>query len=113
LALEGARALLEHGLSGVALFDLNPSAASESISTLQKDFPNAAVISKQVDVTNAVTVNLAVIEVAKELGSVDIVCCFAGIVGCSHALDVDPAEFRRILDINTTGAFLCAQAGAK
>jgi NAD(P)-dependent dehydrogenase (short-subunit alcohol dehydrogenase family) len=47
------------------------------------------------------------------LGSVDHLLCFAGVVGCQHALDMTAAEWRRVLDINTTGGFLCAQAVAK
>jgi sorbose reductase len=44
---------------------------------------------------------------------VDHLLCFAGVVGCQHALAMTAAEWRRVLDINTTGAFLCAQAAAK
>lgn len=47
------------------------------------------------------------------LGSIDVLCCFAGIVGCTHALDMSGAEFRRTHDINLTGGFLCAQAVAR
>jgi sorbose reductase len=47
------------------------------------------------------------------IGSVDHLLCFAGVVGCQHAIDMTAAEWRRTLDINTTGSFLCAQACAK
>jgi NAD(P)-dependent dehydrogenase (short-subunit alcohol dehydrogenase family) len=47
------------------------------------------------------------------LGSVDHLLCFAGVVGCQHAIDMTAAEWRSTLDINTTGSFLCAQACAK
>lgn len=40
-------------------------------------------------------------------------CCFAGVVSCMHTVDVGADEWRRTLDVNTTGAFLCAQAVAK
>ncbi|KAB8290357.1 hypothetical protein EYC80_010790 [Monilinia laxa] len=113
LALQGARALLEHGLSGVALFDINPKSDHPSISYLIEDYPQARIILKHVDVTNIEKVNQAVHEVATELGSVNILCCYAGIVGCVHALDVCAEEWRRTLEINTTGAFLCSQAIAK
>ncbi|KAJ8058729.1 hypothetical protein OCU04_012900 [Sclerotinia nivalis] len=113
LALQGARALLEHGLSGVALFDINPKPDSPSISSLTADFPNAKILLKSVDVTNAESVNQTVQETATELGSIDILCCYAGVVGCVHALEISVEEWRRTLEINTTGAFLCAQAVAK
>lgn len=113
LALEGARALLEHGLSGVALFDVNPTTDSPTLSALKSDFPHAKFVVKKVDVTDAEHVDRAVQETASELGSVDILCCYAGVVNCVHALDITAAEWRRTLDINTTGAFLCSQAAAR
>lgn len=113
LALEGARALLEHGASGVALFDINPAHADEQIQKLREDFPDQKVVAKKVDVTAPESINSAVKETAEELGSVDILACFAGVVGCTHALEMSPDEWRRVMDINSTGAFLCAQAAAK
>lgn len=47
------------------------------------------------------------------IGSVDHLLCFAGVVGCQHALEMTAGEWRKTLDINTTGGFLCAQAAAK
>ena len=113
LALVNARALLEHGLSGLALFDLNPSHAEEEIQALRADFPHARILTRKVNVTDADEVESAVEDTADDLGSVDILCCFAGVVGCQHAIDMTPKEWKRTLDINTTGAFFCAQAVAR
>ncbi|KAI4280645.1 MAG: hypothetical protein L6R38_004298 [Xanthoria sp. 2 TBL-2021] len=113
LALVNARALLEHGLSGLALFDLNPAHSSTQIDDLHKDFPNAKIITQKINVTDAEQVQQAVSATVQELGSVDVLCCFAGVVGCTHAIDVSSEEWRRTFDINTTGSFLCAQAVAK
>ena len=108
-----ARALLEHGLSGLALFDLDPLHARSEIEELMNDFSDATVITKKVDVTDAEQVQLAVIDTVSKLGSIDILCCFAGIVGCTHALEMTPQEWKRTFDVNTTGSFFCAQAVAK
>lgn len=62
---------------------------------------------------DAAQIQQAVATTMQELGSIDILCCFAGVVGCTHAIDVSPEEWRRTFDINTTGSFLCAQAVAK
>ncbi|KAL9002337.1 MAG: hypothetical protein Q9188_004725 [Gyalolechia gomerana] len=113
LALANARALLEHGLSGLALFDLDPTHSSSQILSLQKDFPTAAITTRQVNVTDATQVQAAVASTARELGSIDILCCFAGVVGCTHAIDLTPSEWTRTIDVNTTGSFLCAQAVAQ
>lgn len=113
LALVNARALLEHGLSGLALFDLNPSHAEQEIQDLRADFPHARILTRKVNVTDADEVQSAVEDIADDLGSVDILCCFAGVVGCQHAIEMTPKEWKRTLDINTTGAFFCAQAVAR
>jgi NAD(P)-dependent dehydrogenase (short-subunit alcohol dehydrogenase family) len=52
-------------------------------------------------------------DVRSSLGSIDSLLCFAGIVSCQHAIEMGADEWRRVLDINTTGSFLCAQAAAK
>ncbi|KAF1997393.1 NAD(P)-binding protein [Amniculicola lignicola CBS 123094] len=113
LALEAARALLEHGCSGLSLWDLNPDQAFESVKTLHASFPDRRIMTEAVDVRDAEQVAAAIESTVKVLGSVDILCCFAGIVGCTHAIDMSPEEWRRTHDINLTGAFLCAQAFAR
>ncbi|PMD33727.1 NAD(P)-binding protein [Hyaloscypha variabilis F] len=113
LGFAASRALLEHGLSGLMIFDINPTQAQPKIDELQKEFPACNIKSKQVDITDDVAVSKAVDETASLLGSVDHLLCFAGVVGCQHALDMKSAEWRRVLNINTTGSFICAQAAAR
>ncbi|MCJ1247491.1 hypothetical protein MMC30_004705 [Trapelia coarctata] len=88
LALECARAPLEHGLNGLALFDLNSCQHWPSIELLRDDFPTSKIITKTVDVTDADAVAAATAESAEELNGINILCCFAGIVGCTHAIDI-------------------------
>ncbi|KAK4059955.1 hypothetical protein Trihar35433_10499 [Trichoderma harzianum] len=99
LGLAAARALLEHGLAGLMIFDRTLDQAEAEIERLRVEYPSASILSKQVDITDEVAVSEAVVHTAELLGSVDILLCFAGVVGT--------------LDINTTGSFLCAQAVAK
>lgn len=70
-------------------------------------------LSVKVDVTKAEQLESAVQLTASELGSVDILCCFAGVVGCTHAIEMGAEEWKSRLEINTTGAFLAAQAVAR
>ncbi|KAL5087909.1 hypothetical protein Trisim1_007316 [Trichoderma cf. simile WF8] len=113
LGLAAARALLEHGLAGLMIFDRTLDQAEAEIERLRVEHPRASILSKQVDITDEVAVSEAVVHTAELLGSVDILLCFAGVVGCVHAVEMTAAEWRRTLDINTTGSFLCAQAVAK
>lgn len=95
------------------IFDRTLVQAEDEIERLRIEYPNANIISEEVDITDEVAVSNAVVHTAAVLGSVDILLCFAGVVGCVHAVDMTAAEWRRTLDINTTGSFLCAQAAAK
>lgn len=58
-------------------------------------------------------IRLAVNATAAAFGSVDALVCCAGISGAAHAISIPASQWRHILDINTTGTFLCAQAVAR
>lgn len=115
IALAVSRALLQHGLQNLMLFDLQTSSETgqKAINDLRKEFPDQKIQGTDVDVTNEDQVNAAVASTASTFGTVDAMICFAGIVGCHHALETPIATFRKILDVNTTGTFICAQAAAK
>lgn len=113
LALAAARALLEHGLANLTLFDLRSTfdTSDEAIESLHADFPTAKIFCTAVDVTDAEAVTNAFAATAVR-HSIDILLCFAGVVGCINAIEMTPDQWRRTLDINTTGSFLCAQTAA-
>jgi len=93
LGFEASKALLEHGLSGLMIFDVNPAQAQAKIDELRKEFPNAKIKSKKVDITDEIAVGKAVEETAELLGSVDILLCFAGVVDCQHGKYILEADF--------------------
>lgn len=107
------RALLEHGLKGLAIFDLHPIAAQKTIDKLQTEFPEAKIIFKRVDVNDAASVTSAVSDAERIVGPINMCLCFAGIAFAAHALEITPESFRTMFDVNTTGAFLVAQAVAR
>ncbi|EGR52364.1 uncharacterized protein TRIREDRAFT_30668, partial [Trichoderma reesei QM6a] len=116
IGLVVARAILQHGASGLMLLDLNVDASSSqlAVQALRDEFPQASIAARSVDVTDEDAVNAAITEEAvQSLGSVDMLVCLAGIVSCSHALDTPISTWRKVLDVNTTGAFICARAAAR
>jgi sorbose reductase len=115
LGLSCARALLEHGASGICLWDLESTLRSSlsAITSLASDFPNIRVFSIAVDVTDSASVQEGVTSTVSTLGSLDHLFCFAGIVGCVPAISMTDAQWRSTIDVNTTGAFFCAQAAAQ
>ncbi|KAL6707690.1 hypothetical protein ACN47E_003811 [Coniothyrium glycines] len=113
LALAAAQALLEHGCTGLALWDLDPDTALPAIAALHAKFPSARIITCPVDVRSEAAIASALADSVKVLGRVDMLCCFAGVVGCTPALAMSAADWRRTHDVNLTGSFLCAQAFAR
>ncbi|KAL3960606.1 hypothetical protein ACCO45_005723 [Purpureocillium lilacinum] len=115
IAAAVSRALLQHGLSSLMLLDLavDSDDARAGIAALRADFPHAGIRARATDVTDEADVAAAVADTVAAFGSVDALVCLAGIVGCAHALDMPVAQWRRIMDVNATGAFVCAQAVAR
>jgi NAD(P)-dependent dehydrogenase (short-subunit alcohol dehydrogenase family) len=62
------------------------------------------------DVTSADEVAAAFAHVGAELGSPSLLINAAGITVWEDSLDVTPESWRRVIDINLTGTFLCCQA---
>ena len=63
------------------------------------------------DVTDWEAVVVAAEEVRNALGPADVVVANAGILlSGEHIADLDPAAWRRVIDVNLTGAFLTAKA---
>jgi NAD(P)-dependent dehydrogenase (short-subunit alcohol dehydrogenase family) len=80
---------------------------------MREKFPYATIAIMKVDVTDEGRVAEAMKETVRVLGSIDHLLCFVGVVGCVDALEMPISQWRRILDINTTGSFICAQAAAR
>jgi NAD(P)-dependent dehydrogenase (short-subunit alcohol dehydrogenase family) len=93
------------------LFDLAP--AVDKVDQLRREFPQSNIEYLSVDISNEDDVAKAVDSTVGLFGSLDALICFAGIVGCTHALDMPIPQWRKILDVNTTGSFICAQAAAR
>ena len=113
MGLEAARCLLEHGCSGVALLDINPVATTALTDQLAADFPEARIVTKEVDITDHESVDKVFSDVRKLLGTIDILLCFAGVSNSVTSLDTSIEHFRKTLEINTTGSFICAQLAAR
>jgi sorbose reductase len=92
---------------------VNPDQAFEHVKQLHSKFPDRRIITEAVDVRDEKGIAAAVESSVAVLGSVDILCCFAGVVGVTHAMDMHADEWRRTHEINLTGTFLCAQGVAR
>jgi NAD(P)-dependent dehydrogenase (short-subunit alcohol dehydrogenase family) len=71
----------------------------------------AGVLALSGDVSRSADVNAAVGEARRELGSIDVLVCSAGVPGESlPTVDVTDEEWRRVMGINADGVFFCNRA---
>lgn len=113
LGLTIGHGFLEHGLSKLALFDLDEDVGSKAAADLCSMFPHAGVDFRRVDVTDAVALTAAVEEIAETFNGIHVLATFAGIVNSVSATEYTPEGFRKIVDVNTIGTFLTAQVVGK
>jgi NAD(P)-dependent dehydrogenase (short-subunit alcohol dehydrogenase family) len=69
------------------------------------------VLGVDIDVTDEAAVERAFASVERELGSVQVLVLNAGIFVIQPFEDTTLASWRQVIDVNLTGAFLCAQRG--
>lgn len=107
IGLAIARRLLESGAS-VSLWDVDAAALTQAQEELKS---LGTVHTAVVDVTSAESAVAAAESSVKALGKLDILVNNAGIAGGNvKTWETDPAEWRRVLDINLTGPFHCCRA---
>ncbi len=107
IGLAIARRLLESG-ADVSLWDVDAAALAQAADELQS---LGTVHTAVVDVTRADSAEAGAAATARALGKVDILVNNAGIAGTNaKTWETDPAEWRRVLDINLNGPFHCCRA---
>ncbi|KAK9459223.1 uncharacterized protein V1516DRAFT_569124 [Lipomyces oligophaga] len=107
-----AQGLCEFGLEGIAILDRQHDLAEEACASLKAQYGVKAECYK-IDVRDETAVEKAMDAVVHDLGHIDVLICSAGVADLVAAEDYAPAKFRRVIDINLNGAFICAQAAGK
>jgi len=65
------------------------------------------------DVTDEADVRAGLAGGAGQFGGLDLVVNGAGVLSVAHVVDLEASEWRRVLEVNATGAFLVSQAAAR
>ncbi len=84
----------------VAGFDLNPTIAD-------------GVLSMTGDATDETTVENAVAQTIATFGGLDVMVCNAGIIAVQPVVEMDYADWRRVMDVNINSVFLGSRAAAR
>ncbi len=125
--LEGRIALVTGGASGIGrgiagglaaagadivAIDVTESAADnllEELTALGAPSPSFV----KLDVRDAASVSKTFHEIAQSRGRIDILVNSAGVREISEPLDLDPADWDKVIAVDLSGTFYCCQAAAK
>ena len=97
----------------VALLDMDAAALEAAVASLAATGAGAQALALQASVTDADAVERAFAQVVETWGRIDVLVNNAGISANKPTLEVTVDEWRRAVDINLTGVFLCAQAAGR
>jgi 3-oxoacyl-[acyl-carrier protein] reductase len=103
-------------VEGAAVFVLgrDPARLDDALARLRAAVPDARFDGVAADVTDVTAVSAATERAAQMTGRLDVLVAAAGIDGEGRdVLDLDPANFGRVLATNVTGMFVAAQAAAR
>jgi NAD(P)-dependent dehydrogenase (short-subunit alcohol dehydrogenase family) len=95
----------------LAVLDWNGAGAEEAAQRIRDEGGTSCAV--QVDVSRPDDVERAFTTVEQELGELYALVNSAGILHLAPPLELAYDDWRRVLDVNLTGTFLCAQAAAR
>jgi len=107
-----ARAFARHG-ARLMLLDLDAAALAQTRAELAEAFPDVEVDCVQASIADDVAVEQACVATQTRFGRIDILLNNAGIAMNKPSLELTPAEWRRVIDIDLSGVFYCSQAAGK
>jgi NAD(P)-dependent dehydrogenase (short-subunit alcohol dehydrogenase family) len=113
--LEGKRVVVTGGTSGIGeatsrrFLEEGAQVVSLSLNTDEISNRLPGLVALQCDVADREQVASAF----EEIGEVDVLIANAGISIRKPFLEIDPADWQRVLDVNLTGVFHCAQEAAR
>jgi 3-oxoacyl-[acyl-carrier protein] reductase len=108
------RAIASGALAGgarVSLWDRDDAALDAAAAALTARDPHARIDTRRVDVTDEAAIAAALAADLRAHGRIDALVNNAGILGEVQPIwATTPADFRRVLEVNLIGAYLCLRA---
>lgn len=111
--LDGQRALVTGGGSGIGAATCRRMASEgAAVAVVDRDAGSANAVAAEIggcafaaDVSDHEQVRQAVADAARELGGLSVVFANAGIGSFGAVDEMDPSEWRKVIDVNLTGVF--------
>jgi NAD(P)-dependent dehydrogenase (short-subunit alcohol dehydrogenase family) len=95
----------------LGIVDVNLSGAETTAQEVAKY--GMKTVSLKVDVTDPGEVRTMVEQIEKELGQIDILVNCAGVREIAPFLEISFQDWKRVIDVNLNGTFLCSQSVAR
>ncbi|MHB1346116.1 MAG: 3-oxoacyl-[acyl-carrier-protein] reductase [Candidatus Humimicrobiaceae bacterium] len=103
---------LEEG-AVVCIFDFNKTEALNTLAEFEQKYGKGKSAFFNVDVTDVKSVESSMEEIIKKFGRIDVLVNNAGITSDNLILRMDIDEWKKVIDINLTGTFVCSKYASK
>jgi len=110
IGLSMSNAFAEQGCQ-LVLLDVNETSLTEMAKSLEKS--GTHVITVTGSVAEPETARQICAEAVRQYGHLDVLINNAGVTAIYPSLELPLEEWKRVLDVNLTGVFLCAQEAAR
>ena len=108
-----SRSLASQGAAVAAGYSGNDEAAARFKESFEKDFPGQGMTVHKGDIGNPDDCRRTIAEVIEQHGRLDILVNNAGITADRTVLKMVDDDWRRVLDVNLSGAFYLSQAALR
>jgi len=106
---EISRLFLSEG-SDVAILDINKDESLKTINEFKEEYPGRNILFTDTDISDNDSVERSINDIFERFGRIDILVNNAGITKDNLLLRMSLEEFRKVIDINLTGTFICCKA---
>jgi len=95
--------------ASVYIFDVNQEEGEKTVSEFQSAYKGSKTIFFKLDITDEASVEKAAGEIIGAEGKIDILVNNAGITRDNLILRMSLEDWKKVIDINLTGAFICSK----